>query len=291
MKLALCLLTAFSLEAAGDEILLRNGGRLVGEVVSRTDRTMVVEIEGGQVSLPLAHVESVVAGPTPLGDYRDRAARLSAQDAAGWLELAQWASRERLDKPSREAFEQVLRADPANLAAHQALGDVLVNDRWLQGDEAYEARGYVRFEGRWMSPGERDAVMDARATEDLREQARHAARAQAREAQAQAKEAEARAREAEARARQAEADAAEREAAAARAEKRRPGGRLPYAQRGHLAYGLPAEGAIYSVCSIGSQHFLCEGFPRTWGWHRGSPRMRAFDDGPVPASDLRTRAR
>ena len=63
-------------------------------------------------------------------------------------------------------------------------------------DEAYRARGYVQFEGQWMTPTEQESILRAREAD------RDAAQAQAQRAEAQAQEAEARARQAEAQAQQ-----------------------------------------------------------------------------------------
>jgi hypothetical protein len=67
----------------------------------------------------------------------------------------------------------------------------------MPADDAYRARGYVQFEGRWVTPAEHEAALRERAADD-------AAERQARESDARVREAEARAQEAEARARDAE---------------------------------------------------------------------------------------
>jgi hypothetical protein len=69
---------------------------------------------------------------------------------------------------------------------------------WVTEDEAYRARGYVEYEGRWVTPAEHEALVRERAAEE-------AAAWETREAELRLREAEARAREAEARAREAEA--------------------------------------------------------------------------------------
>jgi len=67
-------------------------------------------------------------------------------------------------------------------------------------EESYRVRGFVSFEGAWVTPDEREAVLTERAA------AAEQARAEA-EARARIRETEARIREAEARARAAEAEA------------------------------------------------------------------------------------
>ena len=69
---------------------------------------------------------------------------------------------------------------------------------WLAEDEAYRARGYVMYEGRWVSQAEHEALVRERFADEAAEQQRYEAGLRAREAEARAREAEARAREAEA---------------------------------------------------------------------------------------------
>jgi hypothetical protein len=56
--------------------------------------------------------------------------------------------------------------------AHRALGHERVGDQWMTRDEAMASRGYVNFEGRWVSPQERDLVLAAREQNRLKAAAR-----------------------------------------------------------------------------------------------------------------------
>jgi hypothetical protein len=184
--------TAFS-----DEIFLRSGGRVSGVIVERTRTAIVVETGPGRVTLPMALVAKVVEGRSPLEAYHERAAAIEPGDADGWAALARWAAERDMVTQSREAWQRVLSADPSNREANAALGRVEVDGTWMGQDEAYRARGYVSFEGRWVTPPEHEALVRERAAEE-------AWQLEAREAGLRVREAEARAREAEARAREAE---------------------------------------------------------------------------------------
>jgi hypothetical protein len=81
---------------------------------------------------------------------------------------------------------------------------VQVNGRWVSEDEGYQAKGYVRFEGEWMTPAEHEAILRERAAEAAHERGRVEGEQRAREAEARAQEAEARARKAEAEAKEAQ---------------------------------------------------------------------------------------
>jgi len=186
--------------AAADEVLLKGGGRVVGLVVERTSRAIVLETAPGRVAVPLSRVLSVREGATELGTFHERAAALRADDAAGWTALARWAADHGLLTQSREAWSRLLALDPDHPEANHAAGRVLSGGRWLDEEEANRARGLVRFDGAWVTPGERQAALEERAAEAAESRA-------IREAEARAREAEARAREAEARAAAAERDA------------------------------------------------------------------------------------
>jgi hypothetical protein len=192
---------ALPLVAGADEVYLRSGGRLSGVVVERRPDGIVVDVGPGRVTLPASLVTRVVEGTPAFALFRERAARLSDADVHGWLALGAWARDHDLLTQSTQAFEHVLAIDPGNAIAHREMGHVVVDGRWMTADEGYRTRGYVHFEGSWVLPEERAAML-----------AERVAIAQARQAEI---EAEARAREAEARARAAEADARRAEAAAA----------------------------------------------------------------------------
>lgn len=186
--------------STADEIFLKGGGKMTGEVVSEDAQSVVVEVGPGKVTVPTARVLRIERSRTALRGYRERAAHLASDDIQGWLALAFWAQERDLDTQAQEAFERVLRLDPANASANGALGRVQMDGRWMSQDESYRARGYVRYEGEWITPAEHEARLQAKAAE------RQAASAQ-REGELRVREAEARAEQAEAEARRAEAEA------------------------------------------------------------------------------------
>jgi hypothetical protein len=194
---ATVMMTAMAAAASADEVRLRGGGRIVGDVVSDSGGSLVVSTGPGTVTVPRAQVESIVGSPVALTEYRRRSTRLSAGDVAGWTALARWAERSELATQARDAWRHVVAADPRNAAARQALGHVLYQGRWMEFDAAQRARGLVEAEGVWMPPTAREALAVRR----------EAVRERSAIAQLAWKEAEARTREAEARARVAEIQA------------------------------------------------------------------------------------
>ena len=145
----------------------------------------------------MALVVKVVEGRSALEAYHERAAAIEPGDVDGWAGLARWAAERDLVTQSREAWQRVLSADPSHREANAGLGRIEVDGTGMGQAEAYRARGYVSFEGRWVTPAEHEALVRERMAEE-------AWQVEAREAGLRVREAEARAREAEARAREAE---------------------------------------------------------------------------------------
>lgn len=193
--LALGLMTA---PALADEVFVRGGGRVTGQIIEQGPDSIVVDIGPGQIGLPLSYVERIVPGSTPQAVYRERAARLAPGDVAGWVALGQWAMEQDLLTKGRAAFEHVLGIDPSNAAAHQALGHVRVDDQWMTPEESYRARGFVSYQGRWITPDERRALLEERMAAAEQDRMRAEGEARIREAEARARQAEAEARLAEA---------------------------------------------------------------------------------------------
>jgi len=198
--LLLAALVAGSVSA--DEIFLKSGGQLSGRIVSRTATEVTIDIGAGRITVPPAQIVRIEAGHSPLQEYEDRAGKLAATDAEGWLALGAWASAHALGTQSREAYTRALAVAPDDPRANTALGRTQVDGRWVSEDEGYRARGFVQYRGEWVSPPEYEALQRQEAADAAHERELQAADARAREAQAQADEAEARAREAEAQAQQ-----------------------------------------------------------------------------------------
>lgn len=186
--------------ATADDVLLRSGGKISGRILQRSETSVQVDVGPGIITVPMTSVLSIEEKRTTLDDHEERAARLRANDAPGWLELANWAASEGLNTQARRAYEKVVSIDPQHADANRALGRVLVDGRWVSEQESYRARGLVSFEGEWITPGERDAILRERESR-LADLTRIDAERRAREAEARAADAEARAREAEASAR------------------------------------------------------------------------------------------
>jgi hypothetical protein len=184
--------------ASADEVFLKGGGQLSGRIVSRTATKVEIDVGAGRISVPASSVVRVEEGRSPLQEYEERSGALAAGDVAGWLALAQWAEAKGLGSQAREAYHRVLAVSPSDPRANEALGNVKLDDRWVSANESYRARGYVQFEGEWVTPAEQEAMLRERAAASDADRQRLEAEARAREAEARASESGAKARKAEA---------------------------------------------------------------------------------------------
>ena len=173
-----------------DDVHLKGGGRLTGEIVGHTEDSVTVDIGAGTMTVRLSSVVRIEEGTSPLEEYRARAASVAAEDAEAWRQLGRWAADEGLSTQSREAWSKVRAILPDDPEANRALGLVQHDGRWVTEEESYLARGFVEFEGEWMMPAERQSIQAER-------RAREETDRKAMEAQIEADEAAWREREAQ----------------------------------------------------------------------------------------------
>jgi tetratricopeptide (TPR) repeat protein len=157
--------------------------------VSRTDSVVQVDVGAGTIDVKMADVDRIEEGASALTEYARRAGTLQPDDADGWRELGRWARGQGLNTQAAQAYERVLAIAPGDAEANEALGRVQVGGRWVSEEESYRARGYVKFEGEWMTPSEQQAILQERAADRNAESARQ--EQQAREAEERAQQQEA----------------------------------------------------------------------------------------------------
>jgi len=187
-------------ESSADVLHLKRGGRIDGIIVAESPSQITIDVGMGRVSLPRTSVSRVERKEGALSEYRQRLAAISPGDVGAYADLARFAAEHGLNTESRALWARVVSLDPRNVEGHLALGHVLVGGSYVDEAEAYRARGYVSFEGRWMTPAEQASLLR------LREQ-RAADERRVEEARRAARDAEDRARRAEAEAARARAEA------------------------------------------------------------------------------------
>lgn len=161
--------------AAADDVYLVNG-KVFEDVTAEVEgeRVAIGLPSGGEIGLPLSHVERIERAETSMARFRERARELFTDPRSGgaeWLELAHWARAHGLQRAYRESALEAARRDPklpGVVAAMREQGYVYDEDagEWLPRTEAMLRRGLVPYGGGWVTPEERDQrirAADARA--------------------------------------------------------------------------------------------------------------------------------
>jgi hypothetical protein len=212
IALAAASLAAGAATARADELRLRDGSLIEGEVVRETPLELEVQGKYGSTTIRRCKVESVIVKPTAERMLLARRAELAPGDVVGRLELAELCrSRKLVDEAAKLALE-AFALDPKSVDAREELEELgfhFSGGSWLAPDRFYPARGFVKKGDAWVTP-EQAAARDALAAagHDLALAAEETTKAQGRAASARA------------RVRSLEADLAvlERQLAAARAQ-------------------------------------------------------------------------
>lgn len=169
-----------------DDVYLKGGGRITGQIVDQTDDSVTVDIGGGTISAKMSTVVRIETNTSPLQEYRERAAAIRADDTEAWRDLAHWASGYALSSQAREAWRHVVAVLPNDEEANTALGMVQLDGQWVTQEESYRAQGYVQFEGKWMTPAEQQSIVAERQARQAQAEAdRQANEARVREIEAQ----------------------------------------------------------------------------------------------------------
>ncbi len=146
------------LAGAQDVIWKNDGGKLRGRIIREGRAGVTIETPGGTYTVPHDQIARLEREADVFRELEDRRAKLRASDLAGWLELGTWAQNQGLYPQAIDCFHEVLRIEPDHADARWELGYRRHEGKWLTEGEYFEARGYVRWEDRWVSRDEHDKL-------------------------------------------------------------------------------------------------------------------------------------
>ena len=169
--IGILMIALVAVPALADDVYLRGGGQITGQILEQTDESVTVDIGGGTITAKMSTVVKIDKNASPLQEYRARAAKIPAGDAEAWRELARWANGYSLSSQAREAYREVVAILPNDEEANTALGMVQLDGKWVTQEESYRARGYVQFEGEWMTPAEQQSIVADRQAQQARAEA------------------------------------------------------------------------------------------------------------------------
>jgi len=147
-----CLLSAaftLSTVARADRVLLVGGTVLEGKVTKKNGK-VIVQTEAGEVAVPADSVSRIEKSDTANG-FEARYSALQPGDVQGRLDLADYCRSRDMRTRERKLLLEVIELDKDNQRARARLGHVKTDAGWMTEDEAMQAKGLVRQDGRWVS--------------------------------------------------------------------------------------------------------------------------------------------
>ncbi len=181
--------TAFAV----DIIYLKDGSRKKGKIVEETATSYVLDSFGDRITIPKSKVLKVERGvKTPREIFREKYRKIDKTDTLDLLDLADWCKEHHLDREARRLYKKVLKIEPDNEEAHQALGHVQYKGKWVTRRELKELKAREKAEkenaGAGEEPEARKKAGPAVNLEEVRAAAKEMIQAHQAEAQALAKE-------------------------------------------------------------------------------------------------------
>jgi hypothetical protein len=159
LPLGLVFLAGLAQPAKADRITLHQGqaikGKLIVDKAHPGQYLLICEVGKTPMVIRKDQVVQVTPEKSILDDYvvlleKDRAT------AEAEYQLGVWCDEHNLKDLAQVHYDLTVKRDSTFDAAHQKLGHVQMNGRWLVGDEIKEAQGLVKYQGRWMTPEERE---------------------------------------------------------------------------------------------------------------------------------------
>ena len=161
---ALFLLAIFAVSevATADRVVMRRGPELHGAVLPpEPDRPGLVLVLTSSTTKPYEFHQEDVLKVVPAKDdmtgYLDQLSQTPATPE-GELSLGQWCEQRRLPGPAQRHYQRALDLDPQLGPAHEKLGHIFHNGRWMTHAQKQEAQGLVKYKGRWVSTQQKEAL-------------------------------------------------------------------------------------------------------------------------------------
>ena len=140
---------------------LKGGGQVTGQIVEQSDESVTVNIGSGTMSVRMASIVRIETDVSPIQEYQARAAAIPSGDAEAWRGSGTVGNGQGLaTSPVRRI--RVVAIVAGRPEANRALGRVRYDGGGLPRQESYRARGFVEFEGEWMTPGEQQSILEER---------------------------------------------------------------------------------------------------------------------------------
>jgi hypothetical protein len=140
-----------------DEITLKSGGKLEG-IVTEDGERITVETVAGVISFQRADVVSIDrTKKSKLQMYYEKYNSIKeSKNSDDFYQLAKWVKENGLGRFHKELLERTVEIDSNHEFARRQLGYEFYKGRWHTREEIMLDKGFVLFDGKWMTESERE---------------------------------------------------------------------------------------------------------------------------------------
>ncbi len=174
--LATLALAAVSGTLSADTIKLEGGRTIRGQILDDKSSTemLVVKLQTGnaEVTIERRKIQEIIREKNPAEEYEEIKGTF-ADTAEDQFKLAMWCETKKLIKQRKVHLQKAIELDPDHAQAREKLGYVKREGTWMTPNELKEAKGLVRFNGRYVTPQERE-ILEQKKRQDDEEKEWHA---------------------------------------------------------------------------------------------------------------------
>jgi hypothetical protein len=161
LAITLWLSIPWASRAAGDEFILKNGGRVEGELLnpdqSPRENYVVRLADDQQVTLDAKQVRQVRPKSESLRAYEQWLPKMP-QSADGNWKMADWCGRHKLREQEQFHLAEAIRLNPDHESARRRLGYIRLEGRWIKPEEHQREQGYQLHGGRYRASQDIEAI-------------------------------------------------------------------------------------------------------------------------------------
>ncbi len=142
---------------ACDEITLKSGGKIEG-IVKEDGEIIRVETYAGLISFQRSEVVSIDRSkPAKIQIYYEKCNAIKeSKNAEDFYQLAKWVKENNLMKFHKELLEKTIEFNTDHEFARRQLGYELYKGKWHTKQEIMMDKGFVLFDGTWMTESEKE---------------------------------------------------------------------------------------------------------------------------------------
>ena len=154
---------------SGDVIHFKDGRKIEGVIISKTEKTVTIKTKYGTRSFQMDEISSIERKKTLDEQYQERASKVDPTDLDSVFDLVNWCFQNNLESKARKNLRAILKLDPNNEKARKLLGYVSYKGKWFTQKEldAFKkreereeklAQGLVEYKGQWISKEEVEKI-------------------------------------------------------------------------------------------------------------------------------------